>query len=100
MPHTQTPVLLMIPGKEVHKSQGRLWTKWVKEAKLQFWMEKMGSCGLPSPNNLAMSQAAFGVSPLHWDPFFAIKSGWTPWNCLQFQVSLWSVVDPLISSLP
>ena len=58
MPHTQTLVLLKIPGKEVQKSWRRLWTKWVKGAKLQFWVEKVGSCRLPSPNNLAMSQAA------------------------------------------
>ena len=82
VPHNQTPALLKIPGKEVQKSQRRLWTKWVKGAKLQFWVVKVGSCRLPSPNILAMSQAAFGVFPLHGGPFVTIESGWTPWHCL------------------
>ena len=68
MPHNQIPVPLRIPGREVQRSWRRLWKEWVKGAEVQFWVRRAGLCRLPSPNILAMSQAAFGVFPLNGGP--------------------------------
>ena len=75
MPHNQIPVPLRILGKEVQGSQRRLWMERVKGAVLQFWVRKVGLCGHPSPNILAISQAAFGVFPLHGTHLLPLSLG-------------------------